>query len=104
MHRQCVYECAALWDHFGPQLETDYPEPYEILNLVVIAAGAGMGVDSGLPDFRINPRACQVPCSRDIGIATGSLAALQGIDAALQGLLEPDGQAPGLICGVNFAP
>lgn len=41
MHRQCVYECAALWDHFGPQLETDYPEPYEILNLVVISPEGG---------------------------------------------------------------
>ncbi|MHB1199164.1 MAG: hypothetical protein ACYCZ6_06315 [Polaromonas sp.] len=41
MHRQCVYECVALWDHFGPQLETDYAEPYEILNLVVISPEGG---------------------------------------------------------------
>lgn len=37
MHRQCVYECAALWDHFGPQLEIEFPGPFEILNLVVIS-------------------------------------------------------------------
>lgn len=37
LHRQCVYECAALWDHFGPTLETDFPGPFEILNLVVIS-------------------------------------------------------------------
>ena len=37
LHRQCVYECAALWDHFGPSLETDFPGPFEILNLVVIS-------------------------------------------------------------------
>ncbi len=37
MHRQCVYECAALWDRFGPQLETEFPGPFEIFNLVVIS-------------------------------------------------------------------
>lgn len=41
MHRQCVYECAALWDHFGPQLETEFPGPFEILNLVVISPEGG---------------------------------------------------------------
>lgn len=41
MHRQCVSECAALWDHFGPSLETDFPEPFEIFNLVVISPEGG---------------------------------------------------------------
>lgn len=35
MRRQCVHECAALWDHFGPKLETEYPGPFEIFSLVV---------------------------------------------------------------------
>jgi len=41
MHRQCVSDCVALWDHFGPALETDFPEPYEIFNLVVISPEGG---------------------------------------------------------------
>jgi hypothetical protein len=41
IHQQCVCECVALWDHFGPSLETKYPEPYEILNLVVISPEGG---------------------------------------------------------------
>ena len=41
MHRQCVYECAALWDHFGTRLETEFPGPFEVLNLVVISPEGG---------------------------------------------------------------
>lgn len=41
LHRQCVCECAALWDHFGPQLETEFSGPFEILNLVVISPEGG---------------------------------------------------------------
>lgn len=42
--------------------------------------------------IRINPRESQVPSSRDVGIATGSLEALVGIDALLQSLLAPNAQ------------
>jgi hypothetical protein len=41
LHKQCVYECVALWDHFGPQLETDFPGPFEIMNLVVTSPEGG---------------------------------------------------------------
>jgi len=41
LHRQCVSDCVALWDHFGPTLETNFPEPYEIFNLVVISPEGG---------------------------------------------------------------
>lgn len=37
LHRQSVYECVALWDHLGPQLDQDYPGTSEIINLVVIS-------------------------------------------------------------------
>ena len=37
MHRQFVYECVALWDHFGPRLEDDYPAQFELLNLVALS-------------------------------------------------------------------
>lgn len=37
LYRQCVFECTALCDHFGPQLETEFPGPFEILNLVAIS-------------------------------------------------------------------
>lgn len=41
LHRQCVYECTALWDHFGPSLETEFPGPFEIFNLVAISPDGG---------------------------------------------------------------
>lgn len=77
--------------------------------VVIVEMGAGTAIPSvrhfshrisqeyAARIVRINPREAQVPSSRDVGIATGSLEALQSIDAALQGLLEPDGQALGLI-------
>lgn len=37
LHKQLVYECVALWNHFGPQLEQDCPGPYKIIDLVVIS-------------------------------------------------------------------
>jgi hypothetical protein len=41
LHKQLVYECVALWDHFGPQLERDCPGPYKIIDLVVISPEGG---------------------------------------------------------------
>ena len=41
LHKQLVYECVALWDHFGPKLEQDCPGPYKIIDLVVISPEAG---------------------------------------------------------------
>lgn len=64
-------------------------------NLVVIELGAGTAVPSvrhfshnisleyGARIIRINPREAQVPSSNDVGIAAGSLKALQKIDTAL---------------------
>lgn len=63
--------------------------------VVVVELGAGTAIpsvryfshsvcrDLGARLIRINPREPQVPSSLDIGLAIGSLAALQGIDAAL---------------------
>lgn len=63
--------------------------------IVVIEMGAGtaipsvrsfshrMSKDYGARIIRINPTEPQVPSSHDIGIASGALHALQGIDAAL---------------------
>ena len=73
--------------------------------VVVIEMGAGTSIPS-VRHFshrishefdgciiRINPREPQVPSTRDIGIAMGSLEALQGIDALMQGGLGiPVGQ------------
>ncbi len=41
LHKQLVYECVALWDHFGPQLEQNFPGPYKIIDLVVISPEGG---------------------------------------------------------------
>ena len=64
--------------------------------IVIVEMGAGTAIPSvrhfshrisqeyGSPIIRINPRESQVPSSRDIGFATGSLEALQGIDLAME--------------------
>jgi len=64
--------------------------------IVVIEIGAGTAIPSvrhfshhvcreyGARLIRINPRESQVPGSRDIGFATGSLDALRGIDVAME--------------------
>lgn len=64
--------------------------------IVVVEVGAGTAIpsvrhfshhlsrDYGACIIRINPRESAVPGSSDIGIACGALAALQGIDAALE--------------------
>ena len=69
--------------------------------VVVLELGAGtaipsvrrfsqrIGRDHGARLIRINPREPQVPSSLDIGLAAGSLDALQAIDAAI-------GNAPGV--------
>ncbi|MFM9880377.1 MAG: SIR2 family NAD-dependent protein deacylase [Burkholderiaceae bacterium] len=66
--------------------------------IVVVEIGAGtaipsvrhfshrMSQDYGARTIRINPGEPQVPSSRDIGLATGSLAALVAVDACLQRL------------------
>lgn len=66
--------------------------------IVVIEVGAGTALPSvrhfshylsrecGARIIRVNPREFEVPGSGDIGIACGSLVALQGIDAALERL------------------
>ncbi len=41
LHKQLVYECVALWNHFGRQLEQDCPGPYKIIDLVVISPEGG---------------------------------------------------------------
>ena len=41
LHRNGVYECVVLWDHFGPRLEAEFPRHFEILNLVVISPEGG---------------------------------------------------------------
>lgn len=63
--------------------------------VVVVELGAGTAIpsvrhfshtvccDLGARLIRVNPREPQVPSSLDIGLAVGSLAALQAIDAAL---------------------
>lgn len=65
--------------------------------VVIIEIGAGLAIPSvrdfsehiaqefDAPIIRINPREPEVPSSRDIGIATGSLQALRGIDGAFLG-------------------
>lgn len=45
LHRQCVYECVALWDHLGAQLERDFPGPADIINLVVVSSEANENFD-----------------------------------------------------------
>lgn len=69
--------------------------------IVVIEMGAGTAIPSvrhfshglsrehGARIVRVNPREFDVPSSGDIGIACGSLAALRGIDAALERLAAP---------------
>ncbi len=69
-----------------------------LTRIVVVEVGAGTAIPSvrhfshfisrehGARIIRINPREPQVPDSRDIGVACGSLTALQGIDAALERL------------------
>lgn len=64
--------------------------------IVVVEMGAGTSIPSvrhfshrvshelGGCIIRINPRESQVPSSRDIGIAAGSLDALRGVDLALE--------------------
>lgn len=71
-------------------------------NVVVVEIGAGTAIPSvrhfthrisqqyGARIIRINPTEPQVPSSNDIGIATGALVALQGIDAALDLILSTD--------------
>lgn len=68
-------------------------------SVVVIEMGAGTAIpsvrsfshriskDYGARIIRINPTEPQVPSSQDIGMVTGALEALQGIDAALELLL-----------------
>jgi NAD-dependent SIR2 family protein deacetylase len=64
--------------------------------VVIVEMGAGTAIPSvrhfshrisqehGAPIIRINPHESQVPSSRDIGFATGSLEALRGIDLAME--------------------
>ena len=64
--------------------------------IVIVEMGAGTAIPSvrhfshhisqeyGAVIIRINPREWQVPSSRDIGFATGSLEALRGIDFAME--------------------
>jgi NAD-dependent SIR2 family protein deacetylase len=64
-------------------------------NLVIVEMGAGTAIPSvrhfsqrisreyGARIVRINPRESQVPSSKDVGIPTGTLEALRGIDTAL---------------------
>ena len=68
--------------------------------LVIVEMGAGTAIPSvrrfshrisqeyGAPIIRINPRESQVPSSRDIGFATGSVEALRGIDLAMENLAD----------------
>lgn len=68
--------------------------------IVVVELGAGTAIPSvrhfshhisqkyGAPIIRINPREWQVPSSRDIGFATGSLEALRGIDLAIEDMAD----------------
>ena len=79
--------------------------------VVVVEIGAGTAIPSvrhfshriahemGARIIRINPTESRVPSSMDIGIATGSLEALRGIDAVFRRLLHDDAQArlPGQI-------
>lgn len=60
---------------------------------VVILAGAGMSVDSGLPDFRgeerttnlirINPHEFETSRSSDLGISAGGLEGIQALSQAV---------------------
>jgi NAD-dependent SIR2 family protein deacetylase len=64
--------------------------------VVIVELGAGTAIPSvrhfshhicyeyGARLIRINPREPQVPSSRDVGIATGSLESLRGIDLAIE--------------------
>lgn len=64
--------------------------------VVIVEMGAGTAIPSvrhfshrvsheyGARLIRINPRESQVPSSRDVGFATGSLEALRGIDLAIE--------------------
>ena len=68
--------------------------------IVVVEMGAGTAIPSvrnfsqrvsrryGARIIRINPRESQVPSGEDVGIATGSLKALERIDAALKQLQQ----------------
>ena len=70
--------------------------------IVVVEMGAGTSIPSvrhfshrisqefGARIIRINPREPQVPSSKDVGIAAGSLEALLEIDAAIDELLARD--------------
>lgn len=72
--------------------------------VVVVEMGAGTAIPSvrhfshriihefGGRIIRINPGESKVPSSTDIGIATGSLQALRGIDVSLRRLLPVDEQ------------
>lgn len=71
-------------------------------NVLVIEMGAGTAIPSvrhfshrisreyGARIIRINPRECQVPSSKDVGIAGRALEALAGIDCALVDVLGED--------------
>jgi hypothetical protein len=40
LHRQCVSECVALWDHLGERLPAIFPDCAKIIDLVVVSADA----------------------------------------------------------------
>lgn len=77
--------------------------------VVIVEVGAGTAIPSvrhfshliskeySARIIRINPRELQVPSSRDIGIASGSLEALRGIDAILERALDAEIQNQGTV-------
>lgn len=40
LHRQCVYECVALWDHWGERFPLIFPDAAKIIDLVVVSSDA----------------------------------------------------------------
>jgi hypothetical protein len=40
LHRQCVHECVALWDHLGERLQAVFPDCAKIIDLVVVSQDA----------------------------------------------------------------
>ena len=73
---------------------------HDLSRIAVVEMGAGTAIPSvrhfshrlshehGARIIRINPREPQVPSSLDVGIATGALEALRGIDLMVNAILE----------------
>lgn len=40
LHRQCVHECVALWDHWGAKFPLIFPDAAKIIDLVVVSPEA----------------------------------------------------------------